>query len=178
MVSFWSAGMIFGLLKETALIKYAGLYTYSGFHLMLAEIPLVYVVLWSNLSYVGLMMSENYLGRGYLSAKPMDYHLPLVFLTLVLTSFMLDVLYSTQSLIEWHVDSRRGLWSNTPILAPISMGFSAVVFLKSFKNVLQRSQRKNRSSLVPALAIQPVVVLILSALLLLTNLLIILIFPD
>ena len=68
------------------------------------------------------------------------------------------------------------LWGKTPLLAPFAYGWTAVLFIKSLK-ILSREPKQNWQILVLKLSLaQPIVVLIVAGLLLLSNLAIILVF--
>lgn len=167
---FWGAGILLGLFREYSLAHVIHLYGYGEFNLMLLGIPVIYLLFWSNLSYIGLTWSNNYLQRDYLRSLPFDAHLPLIFLTLVLVSFALEALFSQYGLIIWQVDSNSRLWGDTPVLAAFAYGWTVVLFIKSLKILsYQRSLKWRILSLKLALAQVPVV-LMLAGLLLLSNL--------
>ncbi len=173
---FWIAGMILGFLREYALSDIMNIYAYGDFHITLLGIPLMYAFFWTNIAYIGLIWSNNFLEREYLKAKPMDYHLPLIFLTMVLISFFFEALLSQYGLLVWKLDSNSKLWGNTPILAPFAYGWTSVLFVKGLK-ILSTEQPQNWQVLVLKLSLaQPLVVLMLAGLLLLSNLVIILVF--
>ncbi|MBT3252703.1 MAG: hypothetical protein HN995_08015 [Candidatus Marinimicrobia bacterium] len=173
---FWISGMIMGFLREYALNDIMKIYDYGDFHITLFGLPLIYTLFWTDIAYIGLTWSNNFLEREYLKAKPLDYHLPLIFLTMVLISFFFEALLSQYGLHIWKLDSSAKLWGNTPILAPFAYGWTVVLFIKSLK-LLSKEPQQNWRVLVLKLSLaQPLVVLILAGLLLLSNLAIILVF--
>ncbi|NQT63553.1 MAG: hypothetical protein HQ556_11385 [Candidatus Marinimicrobia bacterium] len=173
---FWISGMILGFLREYALSEIMKIYSYGDFHITLFGLPLIYTLFWTNIAYIGLTWSNNFLDHEYLKAKPFDYHLPLIFLTMVLISFFFEALLSQYGLLIWNLDSSSKLWGNTPILAPFAYGWTSVLFIKSLK-LLSKEPEQNWQVLVLKLSLaQPLVVLILAGLLLLSNLAIILVF--
>ncbi|MBC8375527.1 MAG: hypothetical protein H8E26_05720 [FCB group bacterium] len=172
----WISGMILGFLREYALSEIMKIYSYGDFHITLFGLPLIYMLFWTNIAYIGLIWSNNFLEREYLKAKPFDYHLPLIFLTMVLIAFFFEALLSQYGLLIWNLDSSSKLWGNTPILAPFAYGWTSVLFIKSLK-LLSREPEQNWQVLVLKLSLaQPLVVLILAGMLLLSNLAIILVF--
>ena len=173
---FWISGMMLGFLREVALGEMMKIYSYGDFHITLFGLPLIYLLFWTNIAYIGLIWSNNFLEREYLKAKPFGYHLPLIFMTGVLISFFFEALLSQYDLIRWHLDSSSRLWGNTPLLAPFAYGWTVVLFIKSLK-ILSREPQQNWHILVLKLSLaQPIVVLIIAGLLLLSNLAIILVF--
>ena len=173
---FWIAGVILGFLREYALGGIMELYSYGDFHITLLGVPLIYILFWTNIAYIGLIWANNFLKRDYLKAKPLDYHLPLIFLTMVLISFFFEALLSQYQLREWNLDSNSMLWGNTPLLAPFAYGWTAVLYVKSLK-LLSKEPQQHWQILVLKLSLaQPLVVLILAGLLLISNLAIILVF--
>ena len=173
---FWVSGAILGFLREYALSDVMKIYSYGDFHLTVLGLPLIYILFWSDMAYIGLTWANNFLERDYLKAQPFDYHLPLIFLTMVLISFFFEALLSQYGLLIWKLDSSSKLWGNTPILAPFAYGWTSVIFIKSLK-LLSREPKQKWQMLVLKLSVaQPLVVLILAGLLLLSNLAIILAF--
>ncbi|MBT3229539.1 MAG: hypothetical protein HOD43_06715 [Candidatus Marinimicrobia bacterium] len=173
---FWISGIILGFFREYALGEVMNLYTYGDFHITFFGLPIMYTVFWTNIAYIGLVWSNNFLEREYLKAKPFDYHLPLIFLTMVLIAFFFEALISQYQLSVWNPDSNSTLWGNTPLLAPFAYGWTAVLFIKSLK-LLSKESQQNWQILVLKLSLaQAPVVLILAGLLLLSNLAIILVF--
>ncbi len=173
---FWASGFILGFLREYALAGVMDIYSYGDFHITLLGVPLIYTLFWTNIAYIGLIWANNFLKREYLKAQPFDYHLPLIFLTMVLISFFFEVLLSQYQLMNWHLDSNSMLWGNTPLLAPFAYGWTAVLYLKSLKLLSQEPQQDWQILVLKLSLAQPLVVLILAGLLLLSNLSIILVF--
>ena len=121
---FWGAGMVMGLFREIAMSKISELYTYGDFLLTISGIPFMFILLWVNLSYVSWEWSNNFLGSEYFHEKSMGQHLPLIFLTMILSSFFFEALTSQFHLIQWKVDAVMPMmWGSTPLLAPFSYGF-------------------------------------------------------
>lgn len=173
---FWIGGMVMGFFREYALGRIMDIYAYGGFHLSLLGIPIIYLLFWTDLAYIGLSWSNNFLEREYLKARPMDQHLPLVFLTMVLFALFYEAMLSQYQLIQWQVDSSKALWGGTAVLAPFAYGWTAVLFLKSLKILTAEREQDWQILVVKFSVAQPLVVLILCGLLLLSNLAIILIF--
>jgi len=172
----WSGGAMMGLLREYALSGVMHLYSYGDFHLTYVGLPLIYLVFWTDLGYIGLVWSNNFLDREYLKVKPFDHHLPLVFLTLVFFAFFFEAMLSQVDLIRWQVDSYSKLWGGTPVLAPFAYGWTAVLFVKSLKILTLQKQQNLWQLALKFTLVQVPVVLMLGGLLLLSNLLIILVF--
>ena len=175
-INIWFAGLAFGIIKELTMTRFGGLYTYAQFNLMAFDIPVIYAVFWTNLSYIAWQWSNNLLGRDYIRVKSFDQHQPIVFLVLVFMSFAIETLYAQFGLITWVLDSPRPLWENTPLLAPFAYGFSGVLFLKGIKVFLFGEGRSEPVLKINPLLIQPILVLVLMGLLFLWNTLIILSF--
>jgi len=173
---FWISGFILGFLREYALGGIMQIYTYGDFHFTLFGLPLIYTLFWTDIAYIGLIWANNFLKRDYLKAKPMDYHLPLIFMTTILISFFFEALLSQYQLMNWNLDSTSVLWGNTPLLAPFAYGWTAVIFIKSLKLLSHEPPQHWRVLVLKLSLAQPLVVLILAGLLLLSNLAIILIF--
>ena len=173
---FWISGFVLGILREYALAGIMDIYDYGDFHLTLFGIPLIFTIFWTNMAYIGLIWANNFLKRDYLKVKPLDYHLPLIFMTMVMISFFFEALLSQYQLVNWKLDSSSVLWGNTPLLAPFAYGWTAVLFLKSLKLLSKEPQQHWRILVLKFSLAQPLVVLILAGLLLLSNLAIILIF--
>lgn len=173
---FWGSGMILGILREIALVKIVGLYSYGDFNLTILGFPLIYLILWTNITYIAWQWANNYLDREYLKAKPWDQHLPLIFLTGVLIAFFMEALFSMYGLIIWKIDASRMIWGGTPLLAPFAYGFTAIAFISSVKVLSRETPQKWPTLALKLILAQPLAVLIILGLLLLTNLLIILIF--
>lgn len=173
---FWISGIMLGLFREYAIASILKLYSYGDFHLTFFGFPIIYMLFWANIAYIGMIWSNNILDREYLKSQPFDFHLPLIFLTVSLIAFSFEALLSQYQLLRWNLDSIAMLWGNTPLLAPFAYGWTAVLFIKSLK-ILSLQNQQNEQTLVLKLSLaQPLVVLILSGLLLLSNLAIILIF--
>lgn len=173
---FWIGGMVLGSVREFTLTKIMKIYTFGGFHLVLNDIPLIYLLFWTNLAYIAFTWSNNFLEREYLKAKPFDYHLPLIFLTGVFFAFSYEAMLSQYSLVNWNLDSSSRLWGGTPLLAPFAYGWTLVLFIKGLK-VMAAEPKQNWPVLVLKMTLaQPVLILILAGLLLLSNLAIILVF--
>ena len=173
---FWISGIILGFLREYALAGIMKIYSYGDFHITLLGVPFIFTLFWTDIAYIGLIWANNFLKRDYLKAKPLDYHLPLIFMTMVLISFFFEALLSQYQLLNWHLDSSSVLWGNTPLLAPFAYGWTAVLYLKSLKLLAQEPQQDWQILVVKLSLAQPLVVLILAGLLLLSNLAIILVF--
>ena len=173
---FWISGAIMGFLREYALGGIMQLYTYGDFHIILFGLPLIYTLFWTDVAYIGLIWANNFLKRDYLRAKPLDYHLPLIFMTMVLISFSFEALLSQYRLMNWNVDSSSMLWGNTPLLAPFAYGWTAVLYIKSLKLLSKEPQDQWQILVLKLSLAQPIVILILAGLLLLSNLAIVLIF--
>jgi hypothetical protein len=171
---FWSSGVVMGLFRELALSQISELYTYGNFSLSILGVPFVFLMLWTNLAYVSWEWTNNFLGTEYFHSKSFDQHLPLIFMTMILAAFFFEALLSQFQLIQWKTDTMPTLWGNTPVLAPFSYGFTAVVFLSGFKYLWNQPQQSWPVVAVKLISIQPMVVLIIMGLLFLTNLLIIL----
>jgi hypothetical protein len=176
MLVFWISGIVLGLFREYALSGIIEIYTYGNFHLTLFGIPLIYAMFWTNIAYIGLIWANNFLKREYLKAQPFDYHLPLIFLTMILISFFFEALLSQYQLLHWQLDSISTLWGNTPLLAPFAYGWTAVLYIKSIKLLSLGPQRPWQILALKLSLAQPLVVLILAGLLLLSNLAVILVF--
>lgn len=175
-ILFWVTGFGLAVCRELAMTYFSGIYAYQHFHLVAFGFPLIFAVFWSNLIYVSWQWSNNLLGREFLTSKVMDQHLPLVFVVLMFLSFMLETSFSQYGLIDWKADSVKPLWGNTPLLAPFSYGFSGIVFLKGMRGLLKQEHRFPARRLLTGLALQPIIVIIIMGLLLITNAGIILIF--
>ncbi len=165
-----------GLLREFALVGILNIYSYGEFNIVLFGLPLIYTLFWTDIAYIGLTWSNNFLEREYLKAAPLEYHLPLIFLTTVLIAFFFEAFLSQYQLIVWHLDSSSVVWGNTPLLAPFAYGWTGVLFIKSLKILSQEPQQSWQILVLKFSLAQPVVVLILSGLLLLSNLAIIVVF--
>ncbi len=173
---FWGSGVILGILREIAVVQYIGLYAYGEFNITALGFPLIYLSIWTNFAYISWQWANNFLETEYLKARAWDHHMPFIFLTSVLIAFFLEALFSMYGLIIWNIDSSRLLWGSTPLLAPFAYGFTSIVFMSGVK-VLSRETPQNWSVLSLKLILaQPITLLIILGLLLLTNLLIILIF--
>ena len=173
---FWISGFFMGLLRELAMVWMGGLYTYGNFHISLFGLPLVYGVLFSNFSYIAWQWSNNILGREYLRSEASDQNLPLVFLTMVLIAVFFETLLSQYDLIHWQVGSAKNLWGKTPMLAPFTYGFTAVLFLMSIKLISKYPAVNWKLATAKVIGLQPVVIVALMGLLLVSNLLIIFVF--
>lgn len=174
--AFWISGIMLGLLREFALVGILNIYSYGEFNIVLFGLPLIYTLFWTDIAYIGLTWSNNFLEREYLKAAPLEYHLPLIFLTTVLIAFFFEAFLSQYQLIVWHLDSSSVVWGNTPLLAPFAYGWTGVLFIKSLKILSQEPQQSWQILVLKFSLAQPVVVLILSGLLLLSNLAIIVVF--
>ena len=173
---FWSAGLVFGVTREYTIVFLAGLYSYQDFQLVLFEFPIIYLVLWSNFSYLARVWTNHLLGREYDTAQAWDYHQPIIFLVLVCISFVLETSFAQYQMIHWDVDSARPLWEGTPLLAPFAWGFSGSLFLKGMKLMGKSAGKQLYMRVWNTSLIQPVLVLILMGLLLVINTLIVLVF--
>lgn len=173
---FWISGIFLGFFREYALANILKIYVYGDFHFTLFGFPIIYLLFWANIAYIGMIWSNNMLEREYLKAQPFDYHLPLIFLTVALIAFSFEALLSQYQLLRWNLDSSAMLWGNTPLLAPFAYAWTAVLFIKSLKILSLQNQQKGEMLVLKLSLAQPLVVLILSGLLLLSNLAIILIF--
>ena len=169
---FWLGGIVFALWRELTMIALGGIYSFQGFHLMLGHVPLVSILLWPNLSYISWQWANNLLGRDYLGTTAFDQHQPMIFLAMACLAFSLEAGFSQFGLVQWHVDSIRPLWGGTPLLAPFAYGFSACLYLKGFQ-ILNGQQKPVWYLLSRSLLIQPLLVVILMGLLLVTNSLIV-----
>lgn len=176
MLIFWTSGLIMSLLREIALVNISELYVYGDFHLSIFGIPLVFLLLWPNLCYVSWEWSNSYLGSEYFRAKSWDQHLPLIFVTLIFSSFFFEALLSQFQLIQWQVSNMPALWGNTPVLAPFAYGFTGIIFMRSFKMFWDKPQQSWPMVALKLALIQPFLVLILVASLFITNWAIILVF--
>jgi len=173
---FWSAGLIMGFLREMALSKISGFYSYGDFVLTLVGIPFVFLLLWTNLCYISWEWSNSYLGTEYFQSRGWDQHLPLIFLTMILSAFFFEALLSQFHLIRWQLDAMPMLWGNTPVLAPFTYGFTGVIFMKTFKILWDKPHQSWPLVTSWLVLIQPLVVLALMGSLFITNLIIILVF--
>ncbi len=173
---FWFSGLIMGVLRELILAQVGGLYAYGAFNLTIFGMPVIFTVLWTNLSYVSWQWSDNYLGREYLSAQKWDHHLPLMFVTMVLIAFFFESLLSQYQLIHWKLGSFKTLWGGTPLLAPFAYGFTTVLYMQSLRWIIHRFENNWQSTTLQLAALQPLVVLVLMGLLFITNLIIILVY--
>ena len=173
---FWIGGMVLGFFREYAVGNVMHIYSYGDFNLTLLGIPLIYLLFWTDLAYIGLSWSNNFLEREYLKSKPFDYHLPLIFLTMVLIALFFEAMLSQYQLIQWSVDSSKALWGGIPVLAPFAYGWTAVLLVKSLKTLTSEPRQDWRMLVVKFSVVQPVAVLILGGLLLLSNLAIVLVF--
>ncbi|MCF7822974.1 MAG: hypothetical protein K9N35_02285 [Candidatus Marinimicrobia bacterium] len=175
-IIFWSAGAVMGLFREVALSKISEFYSYGDFVLTLGGIPFIFLLLWSNLSYVSWEWSNSYLGTEYFQTKGWDQHLPLIFLTMILAAFFFEALMSQFQLIHWQLDAMPKLWGNTPVLAPFMYGFTGVIFLKSLKLLWDKPGQDWPTVASKIIMVQPLLILVLMGLLFFANLFIILIF--
>jgi len=160
-IIFWSAGLIMGLLREIALSGISGYYLYGDFVLTIGGIPFIFLLFWTNLSYLSWEWSNNYLGTEYFQSKGWDQHLPLIFLTMMLASFFFEALLSQFNLIRWNLEAMPSLWGNTPVLAPFTYGFTGVLFMRSFKLLWDKPHQSWPLVALKLFAIQPLVVLAL-----------------
>jgi len=167
---FWGTGVFLGLFREYSLAHAMHLYEYGEFNITILGIPFIYLLFWSNLAYVGLIWSNNFLQRDYLRVPPFDAHLPLIFLTMVLVSFAIEAMFSQFGLIIWQVDSNSRLWGETPVLAVFAYGWTAVLFIKNFKILSWKPSPDWRILYLKVALAQVPVVLMLAGLLLLSNL--------
>ncbi len=175
---FWISGLSMGFLREASLVGISDLYSYGDFHLTLFGVPLIYGVIWTNFSYVSWQWSENYLGRKYLGASAWDHHLPLMFITMVFIAFFFEVLLSQAQLIHWNLDASKTLWGGVPILTPFAYGFTAVLFMITLRWIVAKPTGNWQVSTLKLSALQPLSILVLTALLFLTNLAAIIVFAD
>jgi len=175
---FWMSGLFLGALREFALVYVSGLYSYGEFNITIAGFPLVYLLLWSNLSYVSWQWSNNYLGLDYLKAQTWDHHLALIFGTMILIAFFMESFFSQYQMIQWQLSTSLKLWGGVPVLGPFAYGFTSVFFMMSVKWALRGNsgQTKVSLTLLKMMLSQPLVVLALAGLLFCLNILIILIF--
>ncbi|MCF7808501.1 MAG: hypothetical protein K9M49_07720 [Candidatus Marinimicrobia bacterium] len=176
---FWQAGMVLGLLREVAMAKLSGLYTYGDFILTIGPVPFAMLLLWPNLAYISWEWANNYLGKEYFHERAMGQHLPLIFLTMMLASFLFESLFHQFQLIQWTLDPAIPIMlGSVPLLAPFAYGFTGLVFIKTFKILWNRPGESRFSVLTKLILVQPIGVLIIMGLLMITNLLIVLIFID
>lgn len=173
---FWISGLFMGLLRELAVVSIGSLYGYGDFTLTILGFPIIYAVLWSNLSYIGWVWSNNYIGVDFLKSKPWDQHLPLMFATSLMFAFFFETLLSQYHMIHWQIDSIMTLWGGMPVLAPFAYGLTSVLFMKSVKWVSLKPQQSWQMITLKLLAVQPFVILVLMGILLIIDLLIILVF--
>lgn len=174
-ILFWVGGLFFGLWREIAMTQISGLYVTDGFHLTLFSIPLISLILWSNLSYISWQWVNNLQGRDYLEAHRWDQHQPLLFITMVALAFVLETGFRQFEMSRWIIDSPKSLWGGTPLLAPFAYGFSGSLYLMGYKSLIQRS-RPIWTSVSQSLLVQAFLIIILMGLMLIMNTLIILIF--
>jgi len=173
---FWSAGLVFGITREFTLSSIAGLYHFHDFLFVVRELPLIYMVFWTNMAYIAWQWSNNLLDRDYFASSSFDQHQPLIFLILVFISFMIETAFSQYGMITWNVDSVKMLWENTPLLSPFAYGFSGSLFLKGLKIMSKHEGSPLVRRVWNTSIIQPVLILVLMGLLLLTNTSIVLFF--
>ena len=173
---FWISGVVMGFLREIAFVRVGELYAYGDFHFSIQGIPLIAILMWTNFSYIGWQWSNNFLKRDYLEAKPFDYHLPLIFMTMALIAFFFEAFQSQYGLIQWNLDSIVIQWGRTPLLVPFIYGWTGVAFIKSLKYLSQQPAQKWRLLTLKLALVQPIVVLIVIGLSFLSNLVIILLF--
>lgn len=176
---FWQTGMALGLMREIAMSHLSGLYTYGDFILTIGGFPVVIFLLWPNLAYISWEWSNNFLGKEYFHERAMGQHLPLIFLTMILASFLFESLFHQFRLIQWTLDPIIPVMlGSIPLLAPFAYGFTGVVFIKTFKMLWNRPGESRSSILAKLNLIQPIGILIIMGLMMVTNLLIVLIFTD
>lgn len=174
---FWVSGIFMALLREIGMSMLSGLYHYGDFIGMIGPVPLVIMLLWPNLIYVSWEWTNNFLGREYFREKSMGEHLPLIFLTLMLASFLFESLFHQFHLIRWTLDPIIPyLLGAIPFMAPFAYGFTGVVFLKVFKTIWNRPEQTRSTTFTQLILLQPIVILIFMGLMLITNLLTVLVF--
>lgn len=176
-VIFWVSGFVLGLLREVSMSVVSDLYDYGDFIAWIGPIPLMLLLLWPNLVYISWEWSNNFLGSEYFHERAMGQHLPLIFLTMVLASFLFESLFSQFHLIRWTLDPVIPyILGAIPLMAPFAYGFTGVVFMKSFKIMWNRPGESRTSIFTKLLFLQIINVLIIMGLLLISNLLIVLFF--
>jgi len=173
---FWTAGMVFGILREIAFSGILKLYQFGEFHFVLFGLPLIFTLYWTNLTYIAWQWSNNFLDSEYLKAKPWDYNLPLIFMTMLFLSFFLEPFFSLHNLIIWKNNSTQMVFGETPLLASFAYGFTGMVFLSSLKILSKEPARQWQILILKMIVVQPVVVLVILGLLFIINLSIILAF--
>ncbi|NQV29763.1 MAG: hypothetical protein HQ508_02645 [Candidatus Marinimicrobia bacterium] len=173
---FWTAGMVMGILREIAFSGIINLYQYGNFQLVLFGVPLIFWVFWTNLAYIAWQWSNNFLDSEYLKAKPWDHNLPLIFLSMVGLSFFFEAFFSQYNLIYWKIDSIPMFWGQTPLMAPFAYGYTTLVFMSSLKILSKEASQAWQILSLKLLLAQPLVILAILGLLLITNLGIILVF--
>jgi len=174
---FWLCGVVLGLLREIAMSYLSGLYGYGEFSLKLGAIPLVLLLLWPNLVYISWEWVNNFLKKEYFHEGAMGEHLPLIFLTMMLASLLFESLFHQFDLIQWNIDPVMPfILGAIPLLAPFAYGFTGVVFIKSFKYWWNQPGQTRGMIFSKLIIMQPINILIIMGLLLISNLLIIVVF--
>jgi hypothetical protein len=174
---FWLSGGIMALMREIAMSTLSGLQGYGDFTLKIGTIPLIMLLLWPNLIYISWEWANNFLRKEYFHEQNMGQHAPLIFITMVFASILFESLFYQFDLIHWNVDPIVPfILGIIPMLAPFTYGFTAVVFMKSFKLLWNLPNQTRSVMLSKLILIQPVNILIIMGLLLITNLLIVLVF--
>lgn len=134
-VFFWLGGAWFGLLREWLIANYTHLYTYGDFTLWLFKVPVVYLLFWTNFTYVALRWSENALGEKFFATKSVHNFYPLMFLILVVLGMMVEAYGAQFRMIHWQFDTPLELWGGVPVLIPFSYGLMGMLYLAAFREI-------------------------------------------
>ncbi|MCF7797643.1 MAG: hypothetical protein K9N11_10000 [Lentisphaeria bacterium] len=134
---FWLGGAWFGFIRELLVANYSHLYMYGGFTIWLFKVPVIFLVFWTNFTYVAFVWSENALNETVMKngRSPGPNFYPLMFLILVVLGIMVEAFGSQFQMIYWQIDSPYTLWGGVPVVIPFSYGLMGILYLAGFREI-------------------------------------------